>query len=146
MRFRKPRGIAYCEFSFASGEALFAIACALPTILAVWFAPALVVFQDCSPARALLESLRAALANWRAVAVYGLTLFFYGAVVPGIAFVLIAGLLPPTIAPYAATLIVVPYFFLLVAAQTISDYVAYRDIFHQGEAVAVAPPEDAKKL
>ena len=31
-------------------------------------------------------------------------------------------------------LTVVPYVFLFVAAQTISDYVAYRDIFHAGEA------------
>ena len=34
---------------------LFAVVCALPTLLAVWFAPALVVFQDCSTAQALLR-------------------------------------------------------------------------------------------
>src|SRR6185295_9994235 len=56
---------------------LFGIVCALPTLLAVWFAPALVVFQDCSARRALATSFRAAMANWRPLAVYGLLLFFY---------------------------------------------------------------------
>ena len=36
-------------------------------------------------------------------------------------------------------LTVVPYVFLFVAAQTISDYVAYRDIFHAGESTAGPP-------
>lgn len=120
---------------------LFAIVCALPSLLAVWFAPALVVFQDCGAAQALSGSLRAALANWRPVAVYGLMLFFYGGVLPGIAVALIASLVPPAAAPWVVALTVVPYVFLFVAAQTISDYVAYRDIFHPpGEEAA---PSDA---
>jgi hypothetical protein len=112
---------------------LFAIVCALPTLLAMWFAPALVVFQNCGPWQAVTTSLRAALANWRPVAVYGLLLFACGAVLPGIAIALIALLVPPFAAPYVIALVVVPYVFLFVAAQTISDYVAYRDIFHAGE-------------
>jgi hypothetical protein len=118
---------------------LFAVICALPSLLAVWFAPALVVFQDCSAARALAGSLRAALANWRPVAVYGLLLFFCGAVLPGIAVALIAYLIPPAAAPWVVALTVVPYIFLFVAAQTISDYVAYRDIFHAPDGEP-APP------
>jgi hypothetical protein len=120
---------------------LFAIVCALPTLLAMWFAPALVVFQDCGPWQAMVTSLRAALANWRPVAVYGMLLFFCGAVLPGIGIALIALLVPPFAAPYVIALVVVPYVFLFVAAQTISDYVAYRDIFHAGEASD--PPESA---
>lgn len=120
---------------------LFAIVCALPTLLAVWFAPALVVFQDCGAVRALAGSLRGALANWRALAVYGLLLFFYGAVLPGIAVALIAYLVPPAAAPWVVALTVVPYIFLFVAAQTISDYVAYRDIFHPPEGAAAAAPD-----
>ena len=34
-------------------------------------------------------------------------------------------------------LTVVPYVFLFVAAQAISDYVAYRDIFHPDEVEAL---------
>jgi len=112
---------------------LFGILCALPALLAVWFAPALVVFQDCTAGQALVASLRAALANWRPLAVYGLLLFFYGAVVPGIGIALVAVLAPPAVAPYVIALTVVPYVFLFVAAQSISDYVAYRDIFHANE-------------
>ena len=119
---------------------LFAIVCALPTLLAMWFAPALVVFQSCGPWQAMTTSLRAALANWRPVAVYGMLLFFCGAVLPGIAVALIALLVPPFAAPYVIALVVVPYIFLFVAAQTISDYVAYRDLFHAGEGAAPADP------
>ena len=66
-------------------------------------------------------------------------LFFCGAVLPGIAVALIAYLIPPAAAPWVVALTVVPYIFLFVAAQTISDYVAYRDIFHAPDAEA-APP------
>jgi hypothetical protein len=117
---------------------LFSVVCAIPVLLAVWFAPALVVFQDCGALSALAGSLRAALANWRPVAIYGLLLFFCGAVVPAMAIALIAFLLPQDAVPYAIALLVVPYVFLFIAAQTISDYVAYRDIFHSGEGAA--PP------
>ena len=126
------------------GAMLMAIVFALPTLLAIWFAPALVVFQDCGPGQAMLTSLRAALANWRPVAVYGLLLFLCGAVLPGFAVALIALLVPPPAAPYVIALIVVPYVFLFVAAQTISDYIAYRDIFHAGEPSSESPATDAE--
>lgn len=117
---------------------LFSVACAIPVLLAVWFAPALVVFQDCGPLEALAGSLRASLANWRPIAIYGVLLLFCGAVLPAMAIALLAFLLPPAAVPYAIALIVVPYLFLFIAAQTISDYVAYRDLFHSGEGAA--PP------
>ena len=121
---------------------LFGIVCALPTVLAVWFAPALVVFQDCSARQALVTSLRAALANWRPLSVYGLLLFFYGAVIPGMAIAIIAVIAPSEAAPYVIALTVVPYLFLFVATQAISDYIAYRDVFHPDEAEAL-PSSDA---
>jgi hypothetical protein len=124
------------------GAMLMAILFALPTILAVWFAPALIVFQDCGPWRAMRTSLRAALANWRPVAVYGLLLFLCGAVLPGFAVAVIALVVPAPAAPYVIALTVVPYVFLFVAAQTISDYIAYRDIFHAGEPSADSPATD----
>jgi len=43
-------------------------------------------------------------------------------------------IVPQGAAPFVIALTVVPYVFLFVATQTISDYVAYRDIFHAGEA------------
>jgi hypothetical protein len=131
---------AFAGNSRVESAMLFAIVCALPVLLAVWFAPALVVFQDCGATRALAGSLRAAIANWRPLGVYGLLLFFYGAVVPGIAIALVALLVPPAAAPFVIALTVVPYVLLFVATQTISDYVAYRDIFHANEDVVVPPP------
>ena len=124
---------------------VFAIVCAIPVLLAIWFAPALVVFQDCGPGQALLTSLRAGFANWRPVAVYALLLFFFGALLPGIAIGFVALLVPPSAAPYVITFVLVPYVFLFVAAQTISDYVAYRDIFHAGEDGVAPIDADAPK-
>lgn len=116
---------------------------ALPTIFAIWFAPALIVFQDCGPRVAMMTSLHAALANWRAVAMYGLLLFFFGAILPGIATALIALVTPPLAARYVIALTVVPYLVLFAAAQAISDYVAYRDLFHAGEVSSESPAADA---
>jgi len=113
---------------------LFAVACALPVMLALWFAPALVVFQDCSAPQALGTSLRAALANWRPIAVYGLLVFFYGGVVPGMVTAVIALVAPTSLAFTIALVILMPYLFLFIATLHISDYVSYRDIFHADEA------------
>jgi hypothetical protein len=125
--------------SRVEGAMLLGTLVALPTIFAVWFAPALIVFQDCGPRQAMVTSLRAALANWRAVAMYGLLLFFFGAVLPGMATALIALVAPAAAARYVIALTVVPYLVLFAAAQAISDYVAYRDIFHAGEASTDSP-------
>jgi hypothetical protein len=128
---------------------LFAAVCALPVMLALWFAPALVVFQDCSAGRALGTSLAAAVANWKAISVYSLLVFFYGGVVPGIISALIAALAPGSLAFTVALVVVLPYMALFIATLHISDYVSYRAIFHANEAhapgaaAAVPPPPDA---
>ena len=118
---------------------LFAAACSLPVMLALWFAPALVVFQDCSAAQALRTSLLAALANWKPIAVYGLLVFFYGGVVPGIVTTLITLAAPASLAFTVALVVLMPYLFLFIATLHISDYVSYRDIFHRDDAPA--PPK-----
>lgn len=121
------------------GGMLLAVACGLPVIMALWFAPALVVFQDCSARQALAASLRAALANWKPITVYGLLVFFLGGVVPGIAATIIALVAPKSIAFIVALAALLPYICLFTATLHISDYVAYRDIFHNPEDLA-APP------
>jgi hypothetical protein len=122
------------EGFLGSGEVeaamLFGALCALPVLLALWFAPALVVFEDCGAARALATSLQAALANWRPVLVYGLLVFFYGVVLPAAAVALIAALVPKEAAAATVMLVLLPYVALLVATLHVSDYVSYRDIFH----------------
>lgn len=115
---------------------LFGALCALPTILALWWAPALVVFQDAGLATALAASLRAAAANWRAALRYALGVFVLGAIVPTIVTTLLALLVPPPLNATLAALLVLPYLAFFVATLHISDYVSYRDVFHAGETLA----------
>jgi hypothetical protein len=119
---------------------LFAAACGLPVLLALWFAPALVVFQDCGAWQALVTSLRAALANWKPIAVYGLLVFFWGGIVPALATWLIALVVPRSFAFLVAVMVLLPYVFLFIATLHISDYVSYRDIFHADEQLPAAAP------
>ncbi|MEO5700651.1 MAG: BPSS1780 family membrane protein [Casimicrobiaceae bacterium] len=112
---------------------LFGAACALPVLLALWYAPALVVFHDCSAGRAIALSLRATLANWRPLAVYGLLVAFYGVVLPGFVAAIVALVVPATSALAVAVMVMMPYLFFLVATLHVSDYVSYRDIFHADE-------------
>jgi hypothetical protein len=115
---------------------LFGALCALPTILALWWAPALVVFQDASVPAALRTSLRAALANWRPLLRYGISVFFFAAVVPSLLSLLIALVAPQSLYPLLAAVILLPYTAFFVATLQISDYVSYRDVFHSGETLA----------
>lgn len=112
---------------------LFGALCALPVLLALWFAPALVVFQDCAAGRALATSLRAAVVNWRPVAMYALLLFFFGGVLPGAVAAVVAALAPREAAAAIVMLALLPYLALFVATLHISDYVSYRDLFHPDE-------------
>jgi hypothetical protein len=112
---------------------LFAAVLALPVILALWFAPGLVVFHDCGATDALALSLRAALANWRPIGVYGALVFVFGGVLPASATAIVAAVVPAQFALVVAVAFLLPYVFLFVATLHISDYVSYRDVFHPGE-------------
>ena len=121
---------------------LFAALCALPMVLAMWFAPALVVFQDVGAGTALGSSLRAALANWRPLIVYGLMVFLFAGIVPGFAvsvLMLVTAGLGEGFRVALVYLLLLPYLTLFVATLHISDYVSYRDIFHAGETLAPLP-------
>ena len=115
---------------------LFGALCAVPTILALWWAPALVVFQDAPMLTALGASLRAALANWRAAARYAIGVFTLGAIVPTLFTTALALIVPPPLNATLAAVIVLPYLVFFVATLHISDYVSYRDVFHAGESLA----------
>ena len=117
---------------------LFGAACALPTLLALWFAPALVVFEDAGAATALGTSFRAAIANWRPVATYGALVFAFGGVLPGLV-LSIGQLLGETVAGMLALFVVLPYLFAFIATLHISDYVSYRDVFHPNAILPANP-------
>jgi hypothetical protein len=124
---------------------VFAALCALPVVLATWFAPGLVVFQDLGAWAALKASLRAAHANWRPLAVYAVLVFLFAGVVPGVVgsvlLVLASGLGEAAVA--FVYLLLMPYLALFIATLHISDYVSYRDVFHAGETLAPLPVRDA---
>jgi hypothetical protein len=113
---------------------VFGAACAVPVVFALWFAPALVVFQDCGTLRALATSFAAAAANWRPIAVYGSLVFLFLGVIPAIVAALVNMLVPY----YIAFLVVMPYVLIVVATMHIADYVCYRDVFHAREAAPAA--------
>src|SRR5690242_19460052 len=115
---------------------LVAALCAIPTLLALWWAPALVVFQDASAVAALAASLRAAIANWRPVIRYVISVFFFGGIVPTLAGTIIALVVPPPIGRALALGLMLPYELCFVATLHIADYVSYRDVFHAGETLA----------
>jgi hypothetical protein len=119
---------------------LFGVVCALPTLLALWFAPALVVFHDAGAASALWTSLRAALANWRPAAVFGLAVLFYGGVLPALGWTLVQ-IVGETAGTVLALGVVLPYMLVFLATFQISDYVAYRDVFHADEPSTVGAPD-----
>jgi len=125
---------------------LFGALCAIPTLFALWWAPALVVFQDAGTGTALATSLRAALANWRPILRYAVTVFLFGGLIPTVAGTVIALLIPAPIGRPLALALMLPYVFFFVATLHISDYVSYRDVFHAGEPLAptagAAPPVD----
>ncbi len=119
---------------------LFAVLVALPTLAALWFAPGLVVFQDLPATAALAHSLRAAVANWRPLVVYGLAVFVMGGLVPGVALAILMLVLPASIASVLGIALLMPYVFFFAATLHVSDYVSYRDVFHSGETLAPLTP------
>ena len=117
---------------------VFGSLCALPTLLALWFAPALVVFRDAGAVIALGTSLMAALANWRPIAVYGLVVFALGGMLPSLVLTIAQMLFGDAVVGLLAMFLVVPYLFAFMATLHISDYVSYRDVFHAGEPTTPA--------
>ncbi|MEO6566449.1 MAG: BPSS1780 family membrane protein, partial [Casimicrobiaceae bacterium] len=118
---------------------LFAALLSLPVLVATWWAPALIVFQDAGPGAALLASMRAAFANWRPLTMYGLGVFFYGVVLPGLVVSLLAVVLPQAIAQLIVLALLMPYLMFFAACLHISDYISYRDVFHADETPGTTP-------
>jgi hypothetical protein len=114
---------------------LFSAVLTIPVLMASWWAPALVVFQNAGPGTALLVSFRAALANLRPLLVYVFGVFFYAAALPAL-FTGILVLLFQETGLQVAKVLLMPYGIFLAATLHISDYVSYRDVFHAGETLA----------
>ena len=122
------------------GSVFIAVLLAMPTVLALWFAPALVVFQDASAGTALGASLRGALANWRPLLVYALAVLLFGALLPIIVAQFVVMLLPSQATIGFVYIGYLVYALMFAATLHISDYVSYRDIYHAGETLAPLSP------
>ena len=119
---------------------LFGALVALPVTLALWFAPALIVFQDAGPAAALGASLRAALANWRPLTVYACGVLAFGVLLPLVAGQILLMLLPSETTLAVVRFLLLAYGLMFAATLHVSDYVSYRDVFHSGETLAPTSP------
>lgn len=97
---------------FAAGTALIvlllALILAIPYMMALWFAPALVALSNCAPVDAVKRSLAACLKNWLPLTVYGVVVFV----------LMLVAMLPLGL----GLLVLIP---VLVA----SMYASWRDIF-----------------
>jgi hypothetical protein len=107
---------------------LFTALAMLPINAALWFAPALIVFSDLGPFQALKMSLIACIRNVAAAIVYLLALMvlFFAAFLVVSPLVLLSG---SALQGVIVMVAVVP----VLAVYMISDYVAYRRVFHRSE-------------
>jgi hypothetical protein len=114
---------------------LMAMLCSVPTLLALWFAPALIVFQDQSTVPALVQSFRAAFSNIGAVIVYAVSVFLFWFVIPGL-IISICVVLFGKGGLVLGVALSTPFTLSVVAIIFIADYVVYRDLFHHHEALS----------
>ena len=85
------------------------LALAVPVTMTLWFAPALVMFDNMAPIDALKSSFHASMKNWLVLSVYGLIWLVLACVA------------------------VIPFglgFLLLIPVTILSVYLSYRDIYH----------------
>ena len=109
--------------------------------VAILIEPVIVYVATDADAKAIPDNGRAALANWRPILRYALTVFVFGGVLPTIAATVLAMVLPAPAGRALALALMLPYVFFFVATLHISDYVSYRDVFHPGETLV--PGADA---
>jgi hypothetical protein len=114
---------------------LFVLGCAVPAVLATWFAAALVVFQDLTPAKAFAASFRACIGNWRPMLTYAMLVFVLGGILPSVLNAMLGTMLGLSPADNAVLVLLLPYLLPLATVMQITDYVSYRDVFHADETI-----------
>jgi hypothetical protein len=117
---------------------LWTIFLMLPTTLALWFAPALIVFDDLSVGQALATSLKACLRNASLLVIYGIAVI-------GIVLILtftVAAI--STLVPALSLIAALALFLPLTAVILISDYVGFRRVFHGDQPLRLPEPPSRK--
>jgi hypothetical protein len=115
--------IARSYITWLSWSALFMI----PLNLALWFAPALVVFDDLDVVEALKRSLIASLRNFAAMLVFCLA--FAGLLIAMVVIAMLVQVISPAIARVLLLMCVLP----ATAIALIAGYISYRRVFHPNQ-------------
>ncbi|GHC86302.1 hypothetical protein GCM10007320_31970 [Pseudorhodoferax aquiterrae] len=116
-----------------SGAVLLTLLLHLPIFLMFWHAPALVHWHGITPAKSLFFSIVACLRNARAFLVYGLA--WAGLVMAmGMVIAIFASLVGSA---EAASMVMMPFAFLMAAMMSTSIYFSFRDCFVESETPAL---------
>jgi hypothetical protein len=107
---------------------------ATPLLMAFWFAPLLTAWNGVSAGKSLFFSFVASWRNWRAFAMYGLTLVVVGAVLPGLVLI-IAGLISQALLDILSIALRLVLIFVLAPVMVASVYLSYRDVFETPDPV-----------
>jgi len=120
-----PEAIAASNVMAALQVALLLM---VPLLMAFWFAPLLVAWNDLGAAKALFFSFVACWRNWRAFVVYGAGVAFVSAILPGILLGLF-GAFSEALVRAAVVALTLPILFVFVPTLFASFYLSYRDVF-----------------
>jgi hypothetical protein len=112
--------------------ALVTLLLMVPVLMAFWFAPLLVAWENCSATKALFFSFIASWRNGGAFLSYGLGLMGVSALLPGLFLGLLASL-SNTLFSVAAVLMTLPLVLVFMPTLFASFYVSYRDVFSEDE-------------
>ena len=115
------------EEMLASMARLFVVA--LPVITAFWFAPLLTTWDDVPPLKSIFFSFVAVWRNWRAFAVYGLSVAMVAIAVPGL-LLIAAGETARALLDVVAIVLKLVLIFVIAPTMMASLYVSYQDVFH----------------
>jgi hypothetical protein len=102
---------------------------ALPVITAFWFAPLLTAWDDVSPLKSVFFSFVAAWRNWRAFAMYGLSVGLVAIALPGL-LLIAAGAISGVLVNVLSIALKMALIFVVAPTLMASVYVSYQDVFH----------------
>jgi hypothetical protein len=102
---------------------------ALPVLTAFWFAPLLTAWDEIAPLKSVFFSFIASWRNWRAFAVYGLTVGAIAIAVPGLLLITASAISVAAVNVVAIALKML-LFFVMAPILMASVYISYQDVFH----------------
>jgi hypothetical protein len=102
---------------------------ALPVITAFWFAPLLTAWDEVSPLKSVFFSFIAAWRNWRAFAVYGLSVTLVAIALPGV-LLIVAGAISGVLVNVLSIALKMALIFVMAPTLMASVYISYQDVFH----------------